>query len=148
MKHLRASTSPDFNGIELSEIAANSSRWYFDPTHLKLDNLSVRVAFDSAPVAIVLCNLAGDLLYANPSFKKLLNIDSLETLTGKSLTEICQPLFGTDLIKRVVDTSETQFQVLTLADPRSRHLNRVICQSQRVDGAEHTPRWLVFALTA
>ena len=117
-------------------------RWYFDPPDRHFDIVEARIAFDAAPVAIVLCSLAGQLVQANRAFQAMVGLQSLPAFDHADVATICAAHFELDFIEGLA--RDGVMRRLELQDRVSQDgSGTVMCTASRIDGEEGMPRWLL-----
>jgi len=147
MKSLRSNKILDAASLEQWEKMAGERRWHFDASSLKQEFSKTRIAFDSAQVAVALCDLSGQLLIANRYFQELFSIESMETVLGKQLRETCGSFIDLSFIDELANGGDPKFELMALVTRNGNEAKRVYCQARCVDGSEGVPRWLMITLT-
>ena len=145
MKDLRAQTALDIQHPDIWH--SQTGRWFFNNKGLVLDSVSTRVAFDAAPVAIALCDLAGRLVQANRALQELLRAESIESLIGQDLGFLCAPHFYLDFLDDLASDGVPRQQLCTITTRSPVKQRQVLCNTRRVDGEEHAPRWLIITIS-
>lgn len=141
MTSLRSLTSNDAHRFVEDTFTNESGRWYFNYSDRLPDVVTATVALDSTPAAIVLTDLSGQVVHVNRAMQDFLRADSLASLIGKHIGELCE-LLPVELVEELACDGKSRDIVVAERDVEEK---KILCSARRIDGEGHTPRWLVFS---
>ncbi len=102
------------------------------------------VAAESAPSAIVLTTLAGQVLYANRAFLDLLDLPSIESILHLDLAQACGQRLDFNFLARLAKDGQPQHRTMSLM--RAGQSVSFVCSATRVAAESDYPKWLSIAL--
>ena len=131
----------------LASFSLGGDRWFFSSRDTHFGVIEARIAFDAAPVALALCDLAGCIVQANRAFQKLLCAASLSSLERADIAACCAEYAELDFIDELARGGVFMQRELKWREQRDVACS-VMCTAQRINGEEETPRWLLFTFAA